>query len=104
MDWPRIGGALCLDFCNTVSWRLTPQPVERLRSHADLLDWAGLPPGADEPETFARALELRAAIIAAFEAGDVDPVRLAYAKALAAARARVEDGVAVLEWPPDPLA
>jgi predicted RNA-binding Zn ribbon-like protein len=104
MDWPRIGGALCLDFCNTVSWRLTPEPVERLRSHADLLDWSGLPPRPDEPETFARALELRAAVIAAFESGDVDPVRIAYAEALAAARVHVDGGVAVLEWPGDPLA
>jgi predicted RNA-binding Zn ribbon-like protein len=104
MDWPRIGGALCLDFCNTVSWRLTAEPVERLRSHADLLDWSGLPPAADEPETLARALELRASIIAAFEAGDVDPVRVAYAGALAVARVRTEHGVPVLEWPGDPLA
>jgi len=104
MDWPRIGGALCLDFCNTVSWRLTPKPVERLRSHADLLDWSGLPPAPDEPETFARALELRGAIIAAFETGEADAVRRAYAAALGVARVHVEDGIAVLEWPGDPLA
>jgi predicted RNA-binding Zn ribbon-like protein len=102
--WPRIGGAPSLDFCNTISWRLTPEPVDRLHSHADLLDWAGLPPAADQPETFARALELRADIIAAFESGDADPVRRAYAEALATARVHVEDGVAVLEWPGDPLA
>ena len=102
--WPRIGGALSLDFCNTVSWRLTPEPVDRLHSHADLLDWACLPPAADEPDTFARALELREAIIAAFEAGEADPVRAAYAGKLATARVRVEDGVARLEWPGDPLA
>jgi predicted RNA-binding Zn ribbon-like protein len=104
MEWPRIGGALCLDFCNTVSWRLTPEPVEHLRSHADLLDWSGLPPAPDEPETFARALELRGAIIAAFGTGEADAVRRAYADALADARVRIEDGVAVLEWPGDPLA
>ena len=103
MGWPRIGGALCLDFCNTVSWRLTPEPVDRLRGFADLLDWSGLPPAADEPETFARALELRASVIAAFESGDVDPVRRAYVEALADAHLRVEDGVAALDWPGDPL-
>src|SRR5690242_17621419 len=102
--WPRIGGALCLDFCNTLSWRLTPEPVDRLRSHADLLDWAGLPPGPDDPEALARALELRAATISAFEGGDVDPIRLAYARALGDADVRMEHGTPVLEWPGDPLA
>jgi predicted RNA-binding Zn ribbon-like protein len=34
------GGALCLDFANTVSWRRGPEPVERLRSYGDLVSWA----------------------------------------------------------------
>jgi predicted RNA-binding Zn ribbon-like protein len=104
--WPRIAGASCLDFCNTLSWRLTPEPVDRLRSHADLLDWSGLPAGPDEPDTFAGALELRGAMIGAFESGreaDVGALREAYADALAAAELRVVDGVAVLEWPDHPL-
>jgi predicted RNA-binding Zn ribbon-like protein len=104
MDWPRIGGSLCLDFCNTLSWRLTPEPIDRLAGFAELLDWSGLPPRPDEPDTFARALELRASIIAAFETGEADPVRRAYADALAAASVHTEHGVAVLEWPGDPLA
>jgi predicted RNA-binding Zn ribbon-like protein len=102
-SWPRIGGALCLDFCNTLSWRLTPEPVDRLHSDADLLDWAGLPPAPDDPERFERALALRAAIIAAFETGDADPVRRAYAGALASARVRDDHGTVALEWPGDPL-
>lgn len=34
-----IGGALCLDFANTVSWRTGGGPIERLGSYADLLRW-----------------------------------------------------------------
>jgi predicted RNA-binding Zn ribbon-like protein len=105
--WPRIGGALCLDFCNTVSWRLTPEPVERLRNHADLLDWCGLPPAADDPETFARGLELRGHVIGAFDGAhpaDLAALRDAYATALAAADVRLQRGTVALEWPGDPLA
>ena len=73
------GGVVCLDFVNTVGWRLTDYPSEYLRSYEDLLDWgrqAGLltleeteglsrqamldPEGARE--TLSRALALREAI------------------------------------------
>jgi predicted RNA-binding Zn ribbon-like protein len=73
------GGVVCLDFVNTVGWRLTDRPSEYLRSYEDLLDWgrqAGLlaqeeteglsrqatldPEGARE--TLSRALDLREAI------------------------------------------
>jgi predicted RNA-binding Zn ribbon-like protein len=73
------GGVACLDFVNTVGWRLTDHPSEYLRSYEDLLDWvrqAGLlapeetedlsrqatldPEGARE--TLSRALALREAI------------------------------------------
>jgi predicted RNA-binding Zn ribbon-like protein len=73
------GGVVCLDFVNTVGWRLTDYPSEYLRSYKDLLDWgrqAGLlaleeteglfrqamldPEGARE--TLSRALALREAI------------------------------------------
>ena len=73
------GGVVCLDFVNTVGWRLTDHPSEYLRSYEDLLDWgrqAGLlalqeteglfrqamlhPEGARE--TLSRALALREAI------------------------------------------
>jgi predicted RNA-binding Zn ribbon-like protein len=33
------GGVVCLDFVNTVGWRLTDRPSEYLRSYEDLLDW-----------------------------------------------------------------
>jgi predicted RNA-binding Zn ribbon-like protein len=37
---PLLGGALCLDFANTVSWRGREEPDEWLASYDDLLDWA----------------------------------------------------------------
>jgi predicted RNA-binding Zn ribbon-like protein len=33
------GGVLCLDFVNTLAWRLTDHPVEYLLSYDDLLTW-----------------------------------------------------------------
>jgi predicted RNA-binding Zn ribbon-like protein len=35
------GGAPCLDFVNTVGWRLTDRPTDYLSSYEDLLAWAG---------------------------------------------------------------
>jgi predicted RNA-binding Zn ribbon-like protein len=48
------GGVACLDFLNTVGWRLTDHPSEYLRSYEDLLE--------GERETLSRALALREAI------------------------------------------
>ena len=73
------GGVACLEFVNTVGWRLTDRPSEYLRSYEDLLDWgrrAGLlAPGEREDlsrqatvdpggarEAFSRALALREAL------------------------------------------
>lgn len=36
----RVGGALSLDFVNTLDWRLRRESEERLLSYADLLAWA----------------------------------------------------------------
>ena len=33
-------GALCLDFANTVSWRRSPAPIDRLATYGDLASWA----------------------------------------------------------------
>src|SRR5215204_453691 len=73
------GGVVCLDFVNTLGWRLTDYPSEYLRSYEDLLDWgrqAGLlaleemedlsrraildPEGARQ--TLSRALALRESV------------------------------------------
>jgi predicted RNA-binding Zn ribbon-like protein len=73
------GGVLCLDFVNTLAWRLTDRPVEYLGSYEDLLAWgrqAGLLApeetevlsgwAATHPEqaqdTLSRAVALREAI------------------------------------------
>jgi predicted RNA-binding Zn ribbon-like protein len=34
------GGRLCLDLANTVSWRASREPIERLARYADLLAWS----------------------------------------------------------------
>ena len=79
------GGVPCLDFVNTVSWRLTDSPSDYLRTYEDLLAWgrqAGLltlkeaeglarraamdPDGAQE--TLSRAITLREAIHRAISA------------------------------------
>ncbi len=79
------GGVLCLDFVNTVAWRLTDRPVEYLGSYEDLLAWgrqAGLLApdetevlsgwAATDPEeareTLSRAVALREAVHRVFSA------------------------------------
>jgi predicted RNA-binding Zn ribbon-like protein len=36
----RSGGSLCLDLANTVSWRRSDQPIERLPAYGNLVEWA----------------------------------------------------------------
>jgi predicted RNA-binding Zn ribbon-like protein len=46
---PLLGGQLCLDFANTVDWRLSQRPGDLLSSYADLVAWgrhAGILSGA----------------------------------------------------------
>lgn len=37
-----IAGHVALDFVNTVAWRLTSEPKDKLASYRDLVDWAEL--------------------------------------------------------------
>lgn len=89
------GGALSLDFANTVDWRLRESPVELLRSPADLLRWAraaGILDAEEARELHSRqeahprvarrvlseAVEVRTAITEIFQAvarGEEAPVR-----------------------------
>jgi predicted RNA-binding Zn ribbon-like protein len=79
------GGVPCLDFVNTLAWRLTDHPVEYLGSYEDLLAWerqAGLLApeemealsgwAATHPEearaTLSRAVALREAVYRVFSA------------------------------------
>lgn len=48
-----LGGALCLDFVNTVEWRGMPEPAERLTDYSELLIWA------ETAETIGRKARLR---------------------------------------------
>ena len=36
----HLSGRPCLDLANTVSWRRSQRPIERLSTYADLIDWA----------------------------------------------------------------
>ncbi len=79
------GGVPCLDFVNTLAWRLTDRPVEYLGSYEDLLAWgrqAGLLApeetevlsgwAATDPEeawaTLSRAVAMREAVHRVFSA------------------------------------
>jgi len=76
-------GALCLDFANTVSWRRSGAPIERLRTYADFASWGRQVGLLSRPQelrlnreaavhrrqslhTLARARSLREAIFAIF--------------------------------------
>jgi predicted RNA-binding Zn ribbon-like protein len=82
------GGVPCLDFVNTLAWRLTDHPVEYLASYEDLLVWgrqAGLLASEEtgmlskrataDPEearaTLSRAVDLREAVHGALSAAIV---------------------------------
>lgn len=41
-QWPLRGGAVCLDFANTVGWRPDPRPLDGIRTYEDLLVWSRL--------------------------------------------------------------
>jgi predicted RNA-binding Zn ribbon-like protein len=57
-SWPRIGGHLALDLCNTVSWRLDPQRlIDRLTDWEALADWFG--PLTNSPDYDAVVQRLR---------------------------------------------
>jgi predicted RNA-binding Zn ribbon-like protein len=53
----RVGGAECLDFVNTLHWRGTDAPIERLAAYDDLLAWAKYGGMVDAPQA-ARLREL----------------------------------------------
>jgi predicted RNA-binding Zn ribbon-like protein len=111
-EW--LGGSLCLDFVNTVSWGAEGPREERLESDRDLFAWAaaaGLPPSpamreeissaeADAPaRTLRRALELRAALHQVFLAEAEG--RRAPAAAAATLGAFVEQAAAHLTLTPE---
>lgn len=83
--WPLRGGALCLDFANTVGWRPAERPVDAFREYGDLIAWgchAGMLSESESErlrvravankrgamETLLRAVALREAIYRLFAA------------------------------------
>ena len=118
------GGVVCLDFLNTVGWRLTGYPSEYLRSYEDLLEWgrqagllaleeteglfrqAILDP-EEARETLSRALVLREAIhrtISRAIAGeprdesDLSPLNRELSIALSRLRVMPADGAYGWSW------
>jgi predicted RNA-binding Zn ribbon-like protein len=75
-------GSLCLDFANTVDWRGSGQPVDRLSNYLDLIAWAEaagtipadqahhlrqvVSPDGEAREAFERSVRLREAIYGIF--------------------------------------
>ena len=107
-----VGGALCLDFANTVEGREGPERRDAMRAPRDLLLWgrrAGIVPeergGAVPPATalagpFEQALELREAIYRVFTAivrgqapgpVDLDLLQSTLVEGLASARLAPDD-------------
>lgn len=120
-----VGGALCLDFTNTVGNQRSGEPNERLSNYADLFDWsvragaltkkgaaelkrlAEMDPGRAE-QAFHRARTLRQALFRIFSSivaghaapsGDLELLNEYLSKAMAATRivARAEGRLA-FEW------
>jgi predicted RNA-binding Zn ribbon-like protein len=54
---PLLGGQLCLDFANTIDWRLSDNPGDNLSAYADLVAWSGH--AGILSETEARSLKRR---------------------------------------------
>jgi predicted RNA-binding Zn ribbon-like protein len=120
-------GALCLDFANTLSWRRSATPIERLETYADLGSWArqlGLVSRGDElrldraaalhprraRKSLAQARNLRETIFAIFSAvsegrvpNDRDKGSLEGWLKLAVARSRLDTaGGGPYRWVPTP--
>ncbi len=119
---PLLGGQLCLDFANTVDWRLGSQPGDLMSSYADLVAWSGHTGVLSEAQArrlleeseksraaaarvFRRAIELRELIYRIFSriaeggmpsAGDVGQLNAALSRSLA--RMRLVPVARSFEW------
>jgi predicted RNA-binding Zn ribbon-like protein len=88
-----VGGALCLDFTNTVDWRLRPPPQELITTYADLVGWSrnlGILKEAEADELLAAAARQPEAAAAALDR----------ARTLREAIYRIFAAVAVNQAPP----
>jgi len=69
-DISLLGGALCLDFANTVDWRTSYKPEEILTSYRDLIEWSrhvGIADGRRAARLMRRATSHEPLAAAAFE-------------------------------------
>ncbi|NPV08763.1 MAG: hypothetical protein HPY83_12490 [Anaerolineae bacterium] len=128
VDLQLLGGQLCLDFANTVDWRLSEAPIEWLKTYGDLIAW-GQHAGALEPEqaqellrhaerrpeeaaaALQRALRLRESIYRVFAAvahegtppaQDLETVNAFLGEAMAQARIVFVGGGYVWGWSDQP--
>jgi predicted RNA-binding Zn ribbon-like protein len=88
------GGSSCLDLANTVSWRRSSQPLERLNGYGDLVEWARQSSVLTPTEVRALAREARRRPLAAAR-------MLARARVLRETIYRVFSGLAVGTRPDD---
>jgi predicted RNA-binding Zn ribbon-like protein len=89
MEPKPVGGAPCLDFTNTVSWRGRDPPEESLRGYRDLIKWSRAAGVLDEAEAeellrqgalspqhadavYGSCIELREALYRIFSAAHID--------------------------------
>jgi|SRR4051812_6800733 predicted RNA-binding Zn ribbon-like protein len=111
-----LGGALCLDFANSVDWTADGEPIgveEALTSPDALARWGrrlGIPSPDTGPAELTAALALRSALYATFSAiaQEAEPppdarelLALDHAEAAAAGELAPYDGGWRLEWPAD---
>lgn len=87
----RIGGSDCLDFVNTLHWRGTEGPIERLTEYEDLVAWAAYGNLVDASQaTRLRALAQHEAAQAAHVLQQAWTLREALHRIIAAEMQRVE--------------
>ena len=66
---PLLGGQLCLDFANTVDWRLGDRPEDLMSTYSDLIAWSrhsGILTGAEARSLLAQAKKRPVAAAAVF--------------------------------------
>jgi predicted RNA-binding Zn ribbon-like protein len=128
-EFEFYGGALCLDFTNTVDSRRLSEVEDHLHAYPDLASWlrqsGGIDPAAEarlvaaaqaRPDggraVLAAAIDLREAVFRVFRAvaegtpppaADLDTIQAAYTDAMAHARLAGNGGHLGWAWPEDAL-
>ncbi|MCK4702508.1 ABATE domain-containing protein [Candidatus Bathyarchaeota archaeon] len=124
-----VGGAPCLDFANTVSWRGRDHPEESLSDYIDLIEWSRATGVLDDAETeellrqgalspqqaesvYLRGIEFREAIYRVFRAecddaepteADLETLNQVLSEALSRKRLGIIEGVYSMQYDSRPL-